>query len=62
MGSADIRYRPEYPEWSAVLTVEFNSGVVSLIRFTSLSRLLVMGAELVRCGPKKRSSIMVVSN
>jgi len=30
MGSADIRYRPEYVEWSAVLTVEFNAGIISM--------------------------------
>ena len=30
MGSADVRYRPEYPEWSAKLHIEFNEGVVSL--------------------------------
>jgi len=30
MGSADVRYRPEYPEWRAVLTIEFNAGMISL--------------------------------
>jgi len=30
MGSADVRYRPEYLEWSAELTISFNEGVVSL--------------------------------
>lgn len=30
MGSADVRYRPEYPEWSATLTIEFNAGMISL--------------------------------
>ena len=29
MGSADIRYRPEYKEWEAVLTITFNEGLVS---------------------------------
>lgn len=29
-GSADIRYRPEYTNWSAVLTISFNEGLVSL--------------------------------
>ena len=29
MGSADVRYRPEYPEWSATLTIEFNAGMIS---------------------------------
>jgi len=30
MGSADVRYRPEYPEWEAELTISFNEGLVSL--------------------------------
>jgi hypothetical protein len=29
-GSADIRYRPEFPEWSAVLTITYNEGLISL--------------------------------
>lgn len=28
-GTADIRFRAEFPEWSAVLKVEFNAGVIS---------------------------------
>lgn len=28
--SADVRYRPEYPEWSVNLNIEFNEGVLSL--------------------------------
>ncbi len=27
---SDIRYRPEYPVWSAELTIEFNSGILSI--------------------------------
>jgi hypothetical protein len=30
MGASDIRYRPEYPEWTAELTIEFNEGTLSL--------------------------------
>ncbi len=30
MGSADVRYRPEYPKWTATLVIEFNEGMVSL--------------------------------
>jgi len=29
-GSADIRYRPEYQEWNAILTITFNEGLVSI--------------------------------
>jgi hypothetical protein len=30
MGSADVRYRPEYPEWKAVLRITYNEGILSL--------------------------------
>lgn len=30
MGSADIRYRPEYVSWYAELSIDFNAGVISL--------------------------------
>jgi len=30
MGSADVRYRPEYPEWSAKLNITYNDGILSL--------------------------------
>lgn len=30
MGSADVRFRPEYVKWEANLTIEFNQGVLSL--------------------------------
>ena len=29
MGSADVRYRPEYTNWSANLIIEFNEGIIS---------------------------------
>jgi hypothetical protein len=30
MGSADIRYRPEYLNWNATIKVEFNEGLISV--------------------------------
>ena len=30
MGSADVRYRPEYVQWDATLNIEFNEGVISV--------------------------------
>ena len=29
-GSADVRYRPEYPEWNTTLVIEYNEGMVSV--------------------------------
>ncbi|GAF67348.1 unnamed protein product, partial [marine sediment metagenome] len=28
-GAADIRYRAEYPVWSATLNIRFNAGIIS---------------------------------
>lgn len=33
MGSADVRYRPEYIDWYAELNIEFNQGVFVFIMF-----------------------------
>lgn len=30
MGSADIRYRPEYLNWNATIKIEFNEGLISV--------------------------------
>lgn len=35
-GTADIRYRAEFPEWSAELLVRFNAGVISLEQIVQL--------------------------
>lgn len=36
MGTADIRYRAEYPEWSAILRVEFVPNVIDLSSVVAL--------------------------
>jgi hypothetical protein len=53
MGSADIRYRPEYPEWSADLTIEFNSGVVSLDQLYQLVKAAGYGCGIGEMRPEK---------
>jgi hypothetical protein len=53
MGSADIRYRPEYPEWSANLTIEFNSGVVSLDQIYQLVKAAGYGCGIGEMRPEK---------
>jgi len=53
MGSADIRYRPEYPEWSADLKVEFNSGVVSLDQIHQLIKAAGYGCGIGEMRPEK---------
>lgn len=39
MGTADIRYRPEFPEWSADLIVRYNADVLSAEQVTNLLNL-----------------------
>ena len=53
MGSADIRYRPEYPEWSANLTIEFNSGVISLDQIYQLVKAAGYGCGIGEMRPEK---------
>ena len=53
MGSADIRYRPEYPEWSADLTIEYNSGVVSVDQIFQLVKAAGYGCGVGEMRPEK---------
>lgn len=53
MGSSDIRYRPEYPEWSATLTIEFNSGVLSPDQIYQLVKAAGYGCGVGEMRPEK---------
>lgn len=53
MGSSDIRYRPEYPEWSAVLTIEFNAGVLSIDQLYQLVKAAGYGCGVGEMRPEK---------
>lgn len=35
-GVADVRYRPEFPQWSAELTIRFNAGIMSAEQLLNL--------------------------
>jgi len=53
MGSADIRYRPEYPEWSATLKIEFNEGVLSADQIFQLVKAAGYGCGIGEMRPEK---------
>ena len=53
MGSADIRYRPEYIEWYAELNIEFNAGVVSLDQIYQLVKAAGYGCGIGEMRPEK---------
>jgi len=53
MGSADIRYRPEYPKWSAKLTIEFNEGVLSLEQIYQMISAAGYGCGIGEMRPEK---------
>lgn len=53
MGSSDIRYRPEYPEWSANLTIEFNAGILSLDQLYQLVKAAGYGCGVGEMRPEK---------
>lgn len=53
MGSSDIRYRPEYPEWNAELNIEYNSGVVSLDQIHQLVKAAGYGCGVGEMRPEK---------
>jgi len=53
MGSSDIRYRPEYIDWEANLTVEFNEGVISLDQVYQLVKAAGYGCGIGEMRPEK---------
>lgn len=53
MGSADIRYRPEYVNWYAELVIEFNEGVLSLDQIFQLVKAAGYGCGIGEMRPEK---------
>lgn len=53
MGSADVRYRPEYVNWTAELTIEFNAGVLSLDQIYQLVKAAGYGCGIGEMRPEK---------
>lgn len=53
MGSSDIRYRPEYLEWSADLTIEYNAGMLSIDQIYQLVKAAGYGCGVGEMRPEK---------
>jgi hypothetical protein len=53
MGAADLRYRPEYKEWNANLTIEFNSGMISLDQIYQLVKAAGYSCGIGEMRPEK---------
>jgi hypothetical protein len=53
MGSADIRYRPEYPEWEVELRISFNAGVISLDQIYQIVKAAGFGCGVGEMRPEK---------
>lgn len=52
-GTADLRYRAEYQDWSAVLRVEYNASIVSLEQFMNLISLAGFSVGICEWRPEK---------
>jgi len=53
MGSADVRYRPEYTEWSMTLNISFNAGVLSIDQIHQIVQAAGYGCGLGEMRPEK---------
>lgn len=53
MGAADIRYRPEYPQWTAELSIEFNSGILSVEQIYQMVKAAGYGCGIGEMRPEK---------
>jgi hypothetical protein len=53
MGAADIRYRPEYPEWYMELNIDFNEGLISIDQIHQIVKAAGYGNGLGEMRPEK---------
>lgn len=53
MGSADIRYRPEFPKWKVKLPIKYNADAISLEQIVNLFNLAGFGVGVGEWRPEK---------
>jgi hypothetical protein len=56
MGTADIRYRGEFKQWSAILPIQFNANVVSAEQIINLLTLAGFGVGVGEWRPERNGS------
>lgn len=56
MGTADVRYRPEFPEWSAILRIQYNSKGISAEQLTELLALAGFSVGIGEWRPGKAAT------
>lgn len=56
MGTADIRYRPEFPEWKMPVTIKYNSSVISAEQIANLLNAAGFGVGIGEWRPEKNGS------
>jgi hypothetical protein len=56
LGTADIRYRPEFPEWKMPVTLKFNASVMSAEQIANLLNTAGFGIGIGEWRPEKSGS------
>lgn len=56
MGAADIRFRPEFPDWRMPVTISFNAGVVSAEQIANLINTAGFGVGIGEWRPERGGS------
>lgn len=56
LGAADIRYRPEFPEWRIPVTIKFNTSAVSPEQIANLLNVAGFGVGIGEWRPERNGS------